>query len=91
MKLNATGISEYGDEESGMVKNNVSNFDSTLNLNFSSIMSNLLEQEQRNSYKISTTPAERSADTSVSNKSLQSVCPEIGKDVLFYLERTTNI
>ena len=42
MKLNGTGISKYGDEKSGVVKNNVGNFNS-LNLNFSSIMSNLLE------------------------------------------------
>ena len=48
-----------------LVKNNVGNFNSSLNLNFSSIMSNLLEKEQRNSYKISTTPPERSADTCV--------------------------
>ena len=82
MKLNGTGISEYRDEKSGMVKNNVGNFNSTWNLNFSSIMSNLLEEEQHNSYKISTTPPERSADTSVSSNSSQSVCPEIGKDML---------
>ena len=81
MKLNGTGISEYGDEKSGMIKNNVDNFNSTLNLNFSSIMSNLLEEEPRNSYKISTTPPERSADTSVASNSSQSVCPEISKDV----------
>ena len=45
-------------------------------------MSNLLEEEQRNSYKISTTPPERSADTSVSSNSSQSVCSEISKDML---------
>ena len=46
MKLNGTGISEYGDEKSGIVKNNVDivkynvgNFNSIFNLNFSSIMS----------------------------------------------------
>ena len=71
-----------GDEKSGMVKNNVGNFNSTLNLNFSSIMSDLLEEERRNSYKISTTPPERSADTSVSSNSSQSVCSEISKDML---------
>ena len=69
-------------DQSGMVKNNVGNFNSTLNLNFCSIMSNLLEEEQRNSFKISTTPPERSADTSVSSYSSQSVCPDISKDVL---------
>ena len=42
MKLNGTGISKYGDEKKGLVKNNVGNFNS-LNLNFSSIMPNLLE------------------------------------------------
>ena len=42
MKLDRTGISKCGDEKSGVVKNNVGNFNS-LNLNFSSIMSNLLE------------------------------------------------
>ena len=47
MKLNGIGISDYGDE-----KSNVGNLNSTLNLNFSSIMSNLLEEEQCNSYKI---------------------------------------
>ena len=78
MKLNGTGISEYGAQKSGIVKNNVDNFDPSLNLNFSSIMSNLLEEEQRNSYKISTTPPERIADTFVSSNSSQSVCPEIG-------------
>ena len=77
MKLDGTGTSEYGDEKIGMVKNNV-NFNSSLNLNFSSIMSNLLEEEQGNSYKISTTPPERIADTFVSSNSSQSVCPEIG-------------
>ena len=82
MKLNGTVISEYGDEKNGMVKNNVGNFNSSLNLNFSSIMSNLLEEEQRNSYKISTTPPERSADTSASSNSPQSVSPEIGKELL---------
>ena len=82
MKLNGIGISEYRDEKSDMVKNNVGNFNSTWNLNFSSIMSNLLEEEQHNSYKISTTPPERSPDTSVSSNSSQSVCPEIGKDML---------
>ena len=71
VKLNGTGISEYGNEKSGMVKNNVGNFNSTLNLNFSSIMSNLLEEELRNSYK-----------TSVSSNSSQFVCPNISKDVL---------
>ena len=65
-----------------MVKNNVDNFNSTLNLNFSSIMSDLSEEQQRNSYKISTTPPERSADTSVSSNSSRSVCPEISKNVL---------
>ena len=82
MKLNGTVISEYGDEKNGMVKNNVGNFNSSLNLNFSSIMSNLLEEEQRNSYKISTTPPERSADASVSSNSPQSFSPEIGKELL---------
>ena len=82
MKLNGTVISEYGDEKNGMVKNNVGNFNSSLNLNFSSIMSNLLEEEQRNSYKISTTPPERTADTSVSSNSPQSFSPEIGKELL---------
>ena len=82
MKLNGIGISEYRDEKSDMVKNNVGNFNSTWNLNFSSIMSNLLEEEQHNSCKISTTPPERSPDTSVSSNSSQSVCPEIGKDML---------
>ena len=65
-----------------MVKNNVGNFNSTLNLNFSSIMSNLLEEGHRNSYKIPTTPLERSADTSVSSNSSWSICPDIIKDVL---------
>ena len=83
MKLNGTGISEYGDEKSGMVKNNVGDFNSTLNLNFSSIMSNLFEEEQRNSYKISATPPEGSTDTSLSSNWPQSVCPEISKDVLY--------
>lgn len=40
---------EYGDVKSVMIKNNVGNFKSTLNLNFSSIISNLLDEEQRNS------------------------------------------
>ena len=40
-------------------------------------MSSLLEEEQRNSCKISTTPPERNADTSVSSNSSQAVCPEI--------------
>ena len=48
-------------KKSGMVKNNVGNFNSSLNLNFSSIISDLLEEKQRNSYNISTTPPERSA------------------------------
>ena len=82
MKLNGTGISKYGDEKKGMAKNNIGNFNSTLNINFSSIMSNLLEEEQRFSYKISTTPPERSTDISVSSNSSQSVCIEISKDVL---------
>ena len=82
MKLNGTGISEYGHEKSGMIKNNVGSFNSSLNLNFSSIMSNLVDEEQRNSYKISTTPRERRADTSVFGNSSHSVCPEIGKDML---------
>ena len=82
MKLNGTGISEYGDETSVMVKINAGNFNSSLNLNFSSVMSNLLEEEQRNSCKISTTPPERSAGTSASSNLSQSVCPEIGKDML---------
>ena len=45
-------------------------------------MSNLLEEEQRNSYNISTKSPKRSVDTSVSSNSPQSVCPEIGKDML---------
>ena len=40
-------------------------------------MSSLLEEEQRNSCKISTTPPERNADTYVSSNSSQAVCPEI--------------
>ena len=48
-------------KKSGMVKNNVGNFNSSLNLNFSSIISDLLEEKQRNSYNISTTPPDRSA------------------------------
>ena len=48
-------------KKSGMVKNNVGNFNSSFNLNFSSIISDLLEEKQRNSYNISTTPPERSA------------------------------
>ena len=47
MKLNGTSISKYGDEKRGIVKNNAGNFNSTLNLNFCSIMYNLLEEEQR--------------------------------------------
>ena len=43
IKLDGTGISEYGDEKSSMGKNNVGNFNSTF------IMSNLLDEEQRNS------------------------------------------
>ena len=82
MKLNGTGISEYGAEKSGIVKNNVDNFDPSLNLNFSSIMSNLLEEEQLNCYNIFTTPPERSGDTFVSSNSSQSVCSEIGEDML---------
>ena len=38
MKLNGTGISQYGDEKSGMVKNKVGNLNSSLNLNFPSIV-----------------------------------------------------
>ena len=34
MKLNRTGISEYGDRKSDIVKNNFVSFSSTLNLNF---------------------------------------------------------
>ena len=52
MKLNGTGILKYEDEKSGIAKNDVSNFNSTLNLNCSSIMSSLLEGEQLNSCKI---------------------------------------
>ena len=33
MKLNGTGISEYGHEKCGMIKNNVGSFNSSLNLN----------------------------------------------------------
>ena len=43
MNLNGTGV--YGDEKSGIVKKNIGNFNYTLNLNFSSIMSSLLEEE----------------------------------------------
>ena len=82
MKLNGTGTLEYGDEDSGMVRNNVGNFNSSLNLNFSSIISNLLKEEQRNSYRISTTLPERCANISVSSNFSQSVCLEIGKDML---------
>ena len=82
MKLNGTGTLEYGDENSGMVRNNVGNFNSSLNLNFSSIISNLLKEEQRNSYRISTTLPERCANISVSSNFSQSVCLEIGKDML---------
>ena len=53
-----------------------------MNLNFSSIIPSLLEEEQRNSYKIFTIPPERRADPSVSSNSSQSVCPEIDKDIL---------
>ena len=45
-------------------------------------MSKLLEEEQCNSYQISSTPPERSAATSVSTNLSKSVCPEIGKDML---------
>ena len=76
MKLNGTSISEYGHEKCGMIKNNVGSFKSSLNLNFSSIMFHLVDEEQRNSYKIFTTPPERRADTSVFSNSAQSVCPE---------------
>ena len=47
MKLNGTSISKYGDEKRGIVKDNAGNFNSTLNLNFCSIMYNLLKEEQR--------------------------------------------
>ena len=78
MKLNGIGISEYGVEKVVLLKLMFS----TLNLNFSNVMSRLLEEEQRSSCKISTTPPERSADTSVSSNSSQSVCLEINKDIL---------
>ena len=52
-------------KKSGTVKNNVDNFNSSLNLNFSNIISNLLEEEQCNPYKMSITLPERTADTSV--------------------------
>ena len=74
MKLNGIGVSEYGVEKVVLLKLMFS----TLNLNFS----RLLEEEQRSSCKISTTPPERSADTSVSSNSSQSVCLEINKDIL---------
>ena len=78
IKLNGIGISEYGVEKAVLLKLMFS----TLNLNFSNVMSRLLEEEQRSSCKISTTPPERSADTSVSSNSSQSVCLEINKDIL---------
>ena len=78
MKLNGIGVSEYGVEKVVLLKLMFS----TLNLNFSNVMSRLLEEEQRSSCKISTTPPERSADTSVSSNSSQSVCLEINKDIL---------
>ena len=76
MEMN-TGISKYG-----IVKNNVDNFNFTLNLNFSSIMSSLLEKKQLNSCKISTIPPKKSADISVFSNSSQPVCPEIDKGIL---------
>ena len=82
MKLNSTDISDYGDGESVIVKNNVGNFSATFNLNFSSIMLSLLEEEQGNSNKIFTTPPERIEGTSVFSNSPQVVCPEIDKDIL---------
>ena len=78
IKLNGIGISEYGVEKAVLLKLMFS----TLNLNFSNVMPRLLEEEQRSSCKISTTPPERSADTSVSSNSSQSVCLEINKDIL---------
>ena len=78
IKLNGIGISEYGVEKVVLLKLMFS----TSNLNFSNVMSRLLEEEQRSSCKISTTPPERSADTSVSSNSSQSVCLEINKDIL---------
>ena len=78
MMLTGIGISEYGVEKVVLLKLMFS----TLNLNFSNVMSRLLEEEQRSSCKISTTPPERSADTSVSSNSSQSVCLEINKDIL---------
>ena len=78
MMLTGIGISEYGVEKVVLLKLMFS----TLNLNFSNVMSRLLEEEQRSSCKISTTPPERSADTSISSSSSQSVCLEINKDIL---------
>ena len=78
MMLTGIGISEYGVEKVVLIKLMFS----TLNLNFSNVMSRLLEEEQRSSCKISTTLPERSADTSVSSNSSQSVCLEINKDIL---------
>ena len=78
MMLTGIGISEYGVEKVMLLKLMFS----TLNLNFSNVMSRLLEEEQRSSCKISTTPPERSADTSISSSSSQSVCLEINKDIL---------
>ena len=75
IKLKSPGMLEYTKEEVEINKKNDDRFNSFSNLNFFRIFSDLLEEGQRNSSKISTSPPERIADISVCIKSSDPARP----------------
>ena len=65
MKLKSAGTLECTDEKVEINKSSDDRFNSFSNLNFSRIFSVFLEEEQRNASKISTSPPEKIANTSM--------------------------
>lgn len=82
MKLKSSGMLECTDEKVEINKSINDRFSSFWNLNFSGIFPGLLEEEHPISRKISISPPERIADTSVCSNSSEPSWPEAEEGIL---------
>ena len=82
MKLKSVGMLERTNKKVEINKSIGDRFNSFSNLNFATIFSGLLEEEQPNSSKIYTSSPERIADTSVCTNSSEHALPKVEEGIL---------
>ena len=85
--LKSNGMLECTAEKAETNKSSYDRFNSFPNLNFRRIFFGLLEEEQRNSSKISTSPAKVIADTSVCTNSSGPSQPEVEEGTLDFQDQ----